>query len=300
MGHSAAMVIGDAPIDQLERFQRAEYADPTNRHFVTTDVTEHVRARHELWCKGPLARPSWLRPYDGLCVLEPGQAPDLAKAHSSGWVSLTSDGAILEAYARDIPNGFVDWFEGTGDRLKLKDGASGLSIDANGQARTVTGYAGSARKRDVDLAGICQPFRDEAARWWDRAMAACGAKTWVSHRDIWKRYEAQQYSQANDIAAIKEWVSQPSVAAIIAATREDKPSYMHLSHYDVTQTPSSWNQRVTSDIDRLLWERSRYVTAHGLQLALWFSEIIRHGELVDPTDTSAFFDSLPGDTMLTL
>lgn len=300
MGHGTALVIGDDPIDQLDKLQRAEYAEPTNRHFVTTDVTERVRAQHELWSRGPHARPSWLRPYDGLNVLESGQAPDLAGAHHWGWVSLAPDGAIVQAFARDIPGGFIDWFERTCDRMKLQPGASGRSFDATGKVETVAGHAGSARKRDIDIAGICQPFRDEAAAWWDRAMAACGGKPWASHADTLARHRLQKDSEASDATAITAWASQPSVAAIVGASRLAKPSYMELSHDDVALKPGWWNQRVTSEIDRLLLPRARYVAAHGLRLALSFAEIIRDGELVEPDDESAFFDSLPDDALMTL
>jgi hypothetical protein len=301
MGHDRALVIGDNPIDQLMKFQKAEYAQPTSRHFVTTDITEHVRAQHELWCKDPQAPHARRGPYNGLSVLEFGQPQDLAMKHQDGWVILAPDGTILRACIRDIPDAFVSWFEGTVACLKLKPGASGLSIDAGGKAEIVTGSAGSARKGDVDFAGICGPRQDEAAAWWDRAMAACGAQPWTPHREILARFRSQAYSEANEFAAISEWATQPSVAAIFAATRIAKPSYSRVHHFKVSPAPrSSFYETMAAEIDELLLSRTRYVAAHGLGTVLRINEIIQDWKSICPGDLTEFIDSLPDDTLLTL
>jgi len=47
MGHCTVLVIGENAQDQFDKFQRAEYAHPTqNRHFVVIDVLEENRARY--------------------------------------------------------------------------------------------------------------------------------------------------------------------------------------------------------------------------------------------------------------
>ena len=300
MGHGSALVIGDDPMDQLSRFESPEYAEPTNRHFVLTDVTEQVRAQNALWCAGPQARPSWMRPYDGRAVLAPGQAPDLAGAHQWGWVRPAPDGAILEAFYRTIPDGFIEWFEGTRDGLTLKPGASGLSIDANGNTQAVTGRAGSARKRDVDLADLCQPRDDGSARWWNRAMQACGARPWESRRDIRARLVAPGNGDAIDDAATAAWALQPSVSAICAAALADKPSDESLAHYGLAAPLGNWRPHVCLEVDRLLLPRARYVATQAFRRALYFGEIIHDGELIEPVDLVGLIESLADDVLLTL
>jgi hypothetical protein len=48
MGHCTVLVIGKEPLDIFDKFQRAEYADPTkNKHFATVDVLDKAKARYD-------------------------------------------------------------------------------------------------------------------------------------------------------------------------------------------------------------------------------------------------------------
>lgn len=47
MGHCSVLVIGEDPLDMFDKFQRAEYADPTkNNYFTAIDILEKARARY--------------------------------------------------------------------------------------------------------------------------------------------------------------------------------------------------------------------------------------------------------------
>ena len=131
MGHMTVLVIGNDPKDQLDKFQRADYADSKNRHFVVVDTLEREK-----------------RDY--------------------------------------IPGGFLDWFEETDNRWKLKHEAVGYVIRSSDwiEELATDGYAGSARKDAIDLDGMRNPMHKAAADWWDCAAGARGSKTWEPFRPL--------------------------------------------------------------------------------------------------------------------
>ncbi|CDI02121.1 hypothetical protein BN873_240069 [Candidatus Competibacter denitrificans Run_A_D11] len=48
MGHYCVLVIGEDPLDMFDKFQRAEYADPTkNKYFAAVDILDKARARYD-------------------------------------------------------------------------------------------------------------------------------------------------------------------------------------------------------------------------------------------------------------
>ena len=345
MGHMTVLVIGNDAKDQLDKFQRNEYADPKNRHFVVVDALERVKRDYLSGTKGflrradgtlhdPYAAEFW-RPLpnggkqlyvpenytevriplneivsfrdwatNGVTVLAEGQEPDIHGRNTSGWVRVNASGEIIEIVDRTIPGGFFDWFEETDNRWKLKPGAVGCVIRGNGcdwiEEPATDGYAGSARKDAIDLDGMRNPMHEAAADWWDCAASASGSKRWEPFEVIWKKYERDPYSSERQFAAIKEWVGQPAVEAIMAASRLHKPHYESLSSYEVVAGSDLWNRSVYSAIDLLRLPRNEYVKRHGLRVLLGYCEVIRDGELLKDPDEGQLYDSIPEDAVLTL
>ena len=202
-------MIGNDAKDQLDKFQRAEYADPKSRHFVFVDQLERAKIdysvrtrrflRHadgtlhdpyaaEFWRPGPNGKQlcvpenytevkiplneivsfrDWAT--NGISAIAEGQEPDTYGKNESGWVRVNAIGEVIEKIERTIPGGFFDWFEGTDNRWKLKHGAVGRVIRPNWhdwiEEPATNGYAGSARKGDIDLDGMRDQIHKAAADW---------------------------------------------------------------------------------------------------------------------------------------
>jgi hypothetical protein len=337
------LVIGDDVKDQLDKFQRAEYADPENRHFVVVDILEKARseyrsATHRLlrYADGSLHDPygekfwrpvpngkqqyvpegytpvtiplsettsllDWVRSQYGDLVVGEGQEPDIDGMNEAAWIRVNAAGEVVGLFERTIPGGFIDWFEGTENRWTLKTGAVGHVIKPGwDQEPAADGHAGSARKSAIDLDGMRHPIQQAAADWWDCASSARGSKTWESFEVLWERYERDEYSDELHFTALSQWAAQPAVAAIIAASRLNKPHYEQLSEYKIVAGSGHWNVCVPRAIDLLMLPRNEYVDRHGLRILLGYGEVIMDGELKTDIGEGQLFASIPEDALLTL
>lgn len=310
MGHLTVLVIGDNFREQLDKYQRMEYAHPLSRHIVAVEVNvpslmevlalaknrplkgnDTIENRLLDWAK------SW-----GITLLAEGQEPDLFNTHRSGWMRTGSDGKICEMVQRTIPDGFLDWFECTDDSWKLKHGATGVVIHGEREELSTDGFAGSARKCAIDLDGMRKPIEKAAADWWDCATNACSSRTWEPFNVIWEKYQKEKYSEAIHFAAMQEWAAQPAVEAIIEASRLNKPQYEVLSSYRISASAgsTSWNQRVYFAIDLLRLSRKQYLDRHGLRRLLRYSDVIKDGQLLEDYEEEELYASIPEEAVLTL
>jgi hypothetical protein len=268
MGHKTVLVVGDNFRDQLDKYQRAEYASPTNRHFVPCDYLEEAKQEfaasyvsflqdvngslHDP-CDAQFFRPlngekqqyvrakarmsflDWVKKVNGYGILSEHEARDVEGKHKLGWTRVNAIGEVIEMFAADIPGGFFDWFESTDDILKLKPGAYGVVIDRNDEEVVANGFAGSARKAAIDFDAMREVMSTFAAERWDRAASVAGSQTWESFKVIWKKYENEKWSHELHLAAVREWAAQPPVNAIIDDCRIFPSSVIRLSSPPATR-----------------------------------------------------------------
>lgn len=109
----------------------------------------------------------WLTKYHGYPVVADNAVPELDGAHKIGWMRLDHDGNVIELIERTIPGGrwYPSW-KVVGDAWKLKSGA--LS-NQNLLTTEQNNFAGSARKSDIDFAGMNAQMEMEAGACWDNA-----------------------------------------------------------------------------------------------------------------------------------
>lgn len=264
----------------------------------------------------------WVKKTYGYRILLEGQDPDIFGEHQGGWVRVNANGQICEMIERTIPGGFLDWFESTDDIFKLKLGAYGIVIDGENEASATNGFAGSAKKSEIDFDAMREVIRTCAAERWDRAAAAAGSQSWDSFQVIWKRYENQKYSHELHYTAAREWAEQPAVKAIIDGCRILPSSVIRLSlppttgiidasridnsHWEqltVLERRASnlvWNDHSETGIDPLALPRDQYVQRFGLRRLLGYGKVIKDGTLLGEIDEIQLFDSISEETVLTL
>jgi hypothetical protein len=308
MGHLTVLVIGDKFRDQLYKYQCMEYA-PLSRHIVAVDILE--LAKTEVLANVKNHRPlkgcetiesrllDWAKSF-GFPPLAEGQVPDILKTHRYGWMRNESDGKICELVQRTVPGAFLDWFEDTDNLWKLKHGATGVVISGKKEELATDGFAGSARKCDIDLEGMRYPIDKAAGDWWDCAKNACNSMSWERFGVIWERHQKETYNQDDYDAAMQEWAAQPAIQAIIEASRLNKPSYEHLSEYKISFGVGSWNKAVTNAIDLLRLSRKQYLDRHGLRFLLRYSYVIKDGQLLEDYEEEQLYASIPEEAVLTL
>lgn len=328
MGHATVLVIGSDAKDQLDKFQRAEYADPKSRHFVLVDRLERAKIEYSVGTRrllrhadgtlhDPYAAEFW-RPLpnggkqlyvpenyievkiplqemvsfqdwvtNGVSVIAEGQEPDTDGMNKLGWIRVNASGEVVEMMERTIPGGFYDWFEGTDNSWKLKRGAVGRVIRRSWydwiEEPATNGYAGSARKGDIDLDGMRAQIHKAAADWWDCAARASGSKKWEPFDVVQERYRTEEYS-----AALKEWAAQPASAAIIAALHLNPELHPHFAGSG------------HPEIDLLRLPQNEYLERHGLRFLLQYDDVIQDGELLGDPAEGQLYDSIPEDAVLTL
>lgn len=309
MGHLTVLVIGNNFRDQLYKYQHMEYAPLDSRHIVAVDILE--RTKTEVLANVKKYRPleggetlesrllDWAKSF-GFPPLAEGQVPDIVKTHKYGWMRTDSDGKVCELVQRTVPGSFFDGFEDTDNRWKLKPGATGVVIDGKKEELATDGFAGSARKCDIDLDGMRYPIQKAAADWWDCAMDACNSMSWECFGVIWERHQKETYNQDDYDTAIQEWAAQPAIQAIIEASRRNKPSYERLSEYKISNGAGSWNQLVTNAIDLLRLSRKQYLDRHGLGFLLRYSDVIKDGQLLEDYEEEQLYASIPEEAVLTL
>ena len=308
MGHLTVLVIGDNFRDQLYKYQHMEYAPLESKHIVAVDVLEraktemlaNVKNRPLEGCETIEGRLLDWANYRGIASLAEGQVPDLFKTHRYGWMRIDSDGKICEMVQRTIPRSFLDGFEDTDNRWKLKHGATGVVINGKIEEFATDGFAGSARKCDIDLDGMLNPIQKAAGDWWDCAKNACNSMSWECFGVIWERHQKETYNQDDYDAAMQEWAAQPAIQAIIEASRLNKPSYEHLSEYKISVGAGSWNQSVSKAIDLLRLSRKQYLDRHGLRCLLRYSDVIKDGQLLEDYEEEQLYASIPEEAVLTL
>jgi hypothetical protein len=225
---------------------------------------------------------------NGVSDIAEGQEPDTCgKKNKLGWVRVNAIGEVIEIIERTIPGGFFDWFEGTDNRWKLKHGAVGRVIRRNWydwiEEPATNGYAGSARKGDIDLDGMRVKIHKAAADWWNCAAMARVSKTWETFDVVREKYRGEEHS-----AALKEWAGQPAVAAIIAASHLNPLLYEHFAGSDHRA------------IDLLRLPQNEYLERHGLSFLLQYGDVIKDGELLRDPEEGQLYDSIPEDAVLTL
>jgi hypothetical protein len=185
MGHESVLVIGADALDQLSKFQRPDYAAPGNRHFVLIDQLEEMKNRFAMQGE-ELSFLDWVikQPVQ---LLAEGEQPDLVGLvafhgrHREGWYRINADQEVVELVKRTIPGGIWDFYEMTENCLLLKPGAVGASDDSGcGHEEPAEGYAGIARKRDIDFVGMRDAAGRKAAELWDAAAQSRSNMGWLS------------------------------------------------------------------------------------------------------------------------
>lgn len=246
----------------------------------------------------------YVREQYGRAELEPFEAPDLEGAHKYGWCRINEAGEVIELIDRTNPNKKWDWYQ-IGGRwsgfLKLKDGATGgmgKRSWTNREDDQRAGWVDSARKGDIDVAGMRDEEGTKAAERWDQACAdrrAAGVAldTWMPWKECFEAHEKK-----HDAAREAYW-EQPAVKAMRAAVQ-------------------ARGDFVWGDMDDLMTPRDQYIQrardgaivtfalCHDRRWAQrgemgWWACVSGEKDKDDwNAEFSTYFDSLPDDALITV
>jgi hypothetical protein len=144
------------------------------------------------------------------------QTPDLEGEHKYGWYQVDVDGNVDALIDRTNPNRKWDWYQ-IGGRwsgfLKLKPGAAGSDGErswTNRDEPNKVGWVDSARKGDIDFAGMRDEAGAKAAERWGVARQDRGGagETWTPWKECFLAAE-RDHAKAKDA-----YWSQAPVAAM--------------------------------------------------------------------------------------
>lgn len=329
MGHLVILVIGDDYEDQLDKFQRSEYAEPQNRHWVTYDGLVSTRKRYDerpstdVW--GNVSFLDWVRKSFYIQVLEEQQQPDLAGLHRNGWLRLSPDGQVNELIHRVIPNGFFDFVSSEIVAFPLKKDRKAAIAKAQENARMMWEirkrlaplkigeqepqaidvddftFTDSAAKGDIDFEAMCAAIRAAAEERWDYVATACGSQPWRPFDVIWEKYTKDKYSDVIHMA-IAEWSSQAAVKAILETTTIDvyRSRIAEKSRMEISAASGLWTDGTHEAIDQFRLPKEIYTKKFGLSKILGYTDVIMHGEHLKEFDEGQLFEGIPEETIMTL
>ncbi|UXI70293.1 hypothetical protein [Tahibacter amnicola] len=298
MGSFVILVVGDDYREQLDALLGEPTAEFTYKN-VLADATRLFGTRN----KAPLLKVAQER--YGIVPLVNNREPRPGMDY--GWIRFDARGAICEIQALVDPGGNL-WkprpeppflsYSSSSDGWLLKEGAIGATFANRGPSGVATGWAGSARKRDIALDVMRQTVLSAAGALWDAAHAVRGTLEWIPYNVFWERY--QDAAEDRYKLAIDAWRSQPLVAAMRAANREFQPIPIGPpSDTRFFGLGPLWPHRDV-DLDRYLLPREEFLAAYGIRQIATFYEVVRNGHWGRDVDERELFDTLADDDLLTL
>lgn len=305
MGGVCILVVGEHFRNQLDKYQSEEYAPPLSPHYVTNDVLFEARRHHKShYREKPFT--DMLRSRYGMQVLPDGEKPDLADRHRHGWMRLGSNGAVREAIRRTIPNSNHFFFSGTPAEFLLKIGASGKVFRGDQAEPPIEGFAGQARKCDIDFESMDAALRSARGKRWDHARSLVGTQTWFRHNQLWNPAAGTPWDAEAAHAAICRWLEQPAVKTLVDDIRAPGriQRFAGLSRLDGMATTHLWSDATPVGIDPLGLPREEFVQRGSIWGPMCgFGDVIHNYVLIKHEkrgDSQKFIDDLPDDALMTL
>lgn len=166
MSHFSVLVVTkDSPSkaalsEALQPFHEFECTGTVDEYVQSVDETEQMRAEYA-GSGSDKTFLAWLSEYTARPVLAEDTIPDTAGACKWGWIRKDAAGDVKEVIDRTNPNAKWDWWT-VGGRW-----AGFFALKAAASAE-------SARKCDIDFAGMRAMAEEDARREWQTVRAAVG------------------------------------------------------------------------------------------------------------------------------